>query len=182
MPQESIQAGVTIVTFSGDKLLGGPQAGILLGTHAAIERCRQHPLARALRADKYTLAALGATVLHYLRGEAVDEIPVWRMIAAGKEDIRRRAEGCIQALLGWAQSHELTAEIVDGESTVGGGSLPGDVLPTALIALKCAAPDRLIRDLRGAPIPVIARIQDDCVMLDLRTVLDDQMMIDSVTG
>ena len=182
MPQESIQAGATLAAFSGDKLLGGPQAGILVGTHEAIERCRMHPLARALRADKYTLAALGATVLHYLRGEAVHEVPVWRMIAAGKEDIRRRAVCCAQALQGWSQSRALEVEIVDGESTVGGGSLPGDVLPTALIALRGVGPDRLAADLRGTSTPVIARIQDDSVMLDLRTVLDDQMLIDSVIG
>ncbi len=182
MPQESIQAGATMAIFSGDKLLGGPQAGILVGTHEAIERCRMHPLARALRADKYTLAALGATVLHYLRGEAVREVPVWRMIAASKEEIRRRAVCCVQALEGWATSRALHMEIVDGESTVGGGSLPGDVLPTALIALRGAGPDRLAADLRSAPMPVIARIQDEQVMLDLRTVLDDQMLIDSVIG
>jgi L-seryl-tRNA(Ser) seleniumtransferase len=182
MPQESIQAGATLAAFSGDKLLGGPQAGILVGTHEAIERCRMHPLARALRADKYTLAALGATVLHYLRGEAVREVPVWRMIAADKEDIRRRAVCCVQALQGWAQSRALEMKIVNGESTVGGGSLPGDVLPTALISLRGIGPDRLAADLRGASTPVIARIQDDCVMLDLRTVLDDQMLIDSAIG
>ena len=182
MPQESIQAGATVAIFSGDKLLGGPQAGILVGTRDAIERCRAHPLARALRADKYTLAALGATVLHYLRDEAVREVPVWRMIAASEEDIRRRAVCCVKVLEGWATSRALHMEIVDGASTVGGGSLPGDVLPTALIALRGIGPDRLAADLRSASTPVIARIQDDRVMLDLRTVLDDQMLIDSVIG
>jgi L-seryl-tRNA(Ser) seleniumtransferase len=180
MPQESIRAGATVAVFSADKLLGGPQAGIMIGTREAIERCRVHPLARALRADKYTLAALGATVLHYLRGEAEREIPVWRMIAMPKNEIRRRAEYCQHALQGWADRNALRMELVDGESTIGGGSLPGEVLPTVLLALRGAAPDQLAADLRQTPVPVITRIRDDCVLLDLRTVLDDQQMIDSV--
>ena len=180
MPQESLRAGATVAVFSADKLLGGPQAGIMVGTREAIGRCRAHPLARALRADKYTLAALGATVPHYLRGEAEREIPIWRMIAMPKDEIRRRAECCQRALQGWADHNALRMELIDGESTIGGGSLPGEVLPTVLIALRGDSPDQLAADLRKAPVPVIARIRDDCVLLDLRTVLDDQQMIDSV--
>ena len=182
MPQESIQAGAAVVTFSGDKLLGGPQAGILVGKQEYVDLCRRHPLARAMRADKYTLAALGATVLHYLGGEAVREVPVWHMIAASKEEIRQRASCCVNEISAWAQSRALEVLMVDGESTVGGGSLPGDVLPTVLIRLRGTSPELLLSKLRAATTPIIARIHDDAVVLDLRTVLDDQALITSLTN
>lgn len=188
MVQESVKAGVDVVAFSGDKLLGGPQAGILVGKREAIERCRRHPLARACRADKFTLAALGATLLHYARGEAQREVPVVRMMALTKDDIRVRAEQVLVALNQQLKAHGLVASIMDGESTVGGGSLPGDTLPTAVLGLRTTDPstssgqthrrqtaDGLLDQLRNAG--VIARIKDDCVLLDLRTVLDDAQLV-----
>ncbi|MCL5994652.1 MAG: L-seryl-tRNA(Sec) selenium transferase [Chloroflexi bacterium] len=182
MPQESVRAGADIVTFSGDKLMGGPQAGLIVGRGDMVERCRRHPLARAFRADKYTLAALGATALHYLRGEAIREIPVWRMIALGQDDVRRRAQRCVERLDPWLQARSLRATIVAGESTVGGGSLPGETLPTALIALQGGQPAELAKQLRMATTPVITRIRDDQVLLDLRTVFDDDALIAAVSA
>jgi L-seryl-tRNA(Ser) seleniumtransferase len=180
MPQESLRAGASIVTFSGDKLLGGPQAGILVGTRLLIEQCRKHPLARAFRADKYTLAALGATVLHYLRGEAAREVPVWRMIALPADDIRRRAKRMLAGLTDWCQARSVQADTIPGESTIGGGSLPGQTLPTTLIALRADQPDALAADLRRAPTPVITRIREGRVLLDLRTVLNDRLLVNSI--
>jgi L-seryl-tRNA(Ser) seleniumtransferase len=182
MPQESLRDGVAIVTFSGDKLLGGPQAGILAGKHAAIERCRSHPLARAFRVDKYTLSALGATLMHYLRGEAQQEVPVWRMIAMPKGQVNSRAACFVQDMHSWLTRHGLTADLVDGVSAIGGGSVPGGTLPTSLVALRTAQPNKLAAAMRAATVPIIARIQDDSVVLDLRTVLDDQALINSLNS
>lgn len=182
MPQESVAAGADIVTFSGDKLLGGPQAGIMLGKRELIELCRAHPLARAFRIDKYSLAALSATLLHYLRGEATREVPTLRMLSLGAREIRLRAEACVHAIEPWLHSQSISAAIVDGESTVGGGSLPGQMLPTALIALSCTNAVALLRQMRQSYPPVIGRIQDDRVLLDLRTVIDDVALISSLTS
>jgi L-seryl-tRNA(Ser) seleniumtransferase len=184
MPQDSVKAGASIVAFSGDKLLGGPQAGIMVGQREWIEKCRRHPLARAFRADKFTLAALGATLMHYARGEAQRDVPVIRMMAMRKDEIAQRAEKVILALGAWFLAHQLRAELIDGESTVGGGSLPGETLPTTLIALSPAgaqhvAPLQLQSMLRDAG--VIARIKDDRVLLDLRTVLDDPLLVVRLT-
>lgn len=177
MPQDSLRAGAAIVTFSGDKLLGGPQAGIMLGRRAWIERCRRHPLARAFRADKFTLAGLSATLLHYTRGEAQHEVPVIRMLAMSKADITRRATQVSARIADWLLTNGLRAELVDGESTVGGGSLPGETLPTTLIALTSDArsPHEILAALRARG--VIARISNDRVMLDMRTVLDDDELV-----
>jgi L-seryl-tRNA(Ser) seleniumtransferase len=175
MPQESVRAGVDVTAFSGDKLLGGPQAGILLGTREAIERCRRHPLARAFRADKFTLAALQATVLHYARGEAVREVPVLRMLAATPAQLQARAEDAARALSAWAASQGVRIDIIDALSTVGGGSLPGETLPTRALALSCASPGALQAELRARG--VIARIHDGRVLLDLRTVLADSLLV-----
>jgi L-seryl-tRNA(Ser) seleniumtransferase len=164
--QESLQAGAGIVTFSGDKLLGGPQAGILVGSVELLARLRRHPLARALRADKLCLAALEATLLHYLRDEATREIPVWQMISARPIDLQARARS-------WAERLG-QGQVVDSRSTVGGGSLPEETLPTCCLALPAAHPQRFLEHLRAAPVPVIARIEEDRVLLDPRTVLPDQ--------
>lgn len=172
MAQDSVAAGADVVCFSGDKLLGGPQAGIMVGRRAAIERCRTHPLARAFRADKLTLAALDATLLHYARGEAEHDVPVLRMLAATPAEIETRARRVLATL-----PDALHAEIVDAHSTVGGGSLPGEMLPTRTIALSDAQPNRLAARLRAAPTPVVARVSADRVLLDLRTVLDDDALI-----
>ena len=163
--QESIAAGVDLLCFSGDKLLGGPQAGIILGKADAVDRLKAHPLARALRVDKLTYAALLATLAQYRRGEALTQIPVWRMISRSLDDIAATAQR-------WAK---LTGgAVVAGESTVGGGSLPGATLPTRLLALDCPAPEALKTALRQAEPPVIARIAAGQVLLDPRTVLPQQ--------
>lgn len=177
MPQDSLRAGAAIVTFSGDKLLGGPQAGIMLGRREWIERCRQHPLARAFRADKFTLAGLSATLRHYARGEAHREVPVIRMLAMPKSGIAQRAHQVSARIADWLSANGLRAELIDGESTVGGGSLPGETLPTTLIALTSDArsPHEILAALRARG--VIARISSDRVTLDLRTVLDDDELV-----
>jgi L-seryl-tRNA(Ser) seleniumtransferase len=168
--QDSVQAGATLVTFSGDKLLGGPQAGLIVGKQAAVARLRQHPLTRALRVDKTTLAALAATLSHYLRGQAQEKTPVWRMIAAQPEDLAARAREWAERL----RAAGLRAEIWLGESTVGGGSLPGETLPTHLLALPGLPADRLAANLRRQDPPIVARIVQDAVCLDPRTVLPEQ--------
>jgi len=162
---ESLAAGADLVAFSGDKLLGGPQAGILIGRRDLIDRLKQHPLARAVRADKLCLAALTATLDHYRRGEAVQKIPVWQMIARPLDDLRATAER-------WAAA--LGGSVIAGESAVGGGSLPGETLPTALLALDVPAPDAFAARLRGADTPIIARIAEGRVLFDPRTVLPGQ--------
>ena len=131
MPQESIAAGADVVCFSGDKLLGGPQAGILVGKAAVLQRISKHPLMRAIRIDKMTLAALEATLRHYQREEAETHIPIWRMIAASPGSIAGRAASWVSTL----QKYGIPARMQRGESTVGGGSLPGETLPTTLLAL-----------------------------------------------
>jgi L-seryl-tRNA(Ser) seleniumtransferase len=164
--QESLQNGADLVCFSGDKLLGGPQAGILAGRSDLVARLKKHPLARAVRADKLCLAALSATLLHYLKDEAEREVPIWRMIAAPLDALQARAGR-------WRQ--ELgRGEVIPGESTVGGGSLPGETLPTALLALDLPGPNRFLAHLRAAIPPVIARTQADRVVLDPRTVLEEE--------
>ena len=164
--QESLRCGAALVAFSGDKLLGGPQAGILVGAKAQIDRLRRHPLARAIRPDKLCLAALAATLIHYLRDEATREIPVWRMIAARPEDLRARASV-------WATTLR-SGEVIQGQSTIGGGSLPEETLPTWLLALETPQPNRMTDRLRLSPVPVIARVEEDRVVFDPRTVLPEQ--------
>jgi len=171
--QETVAAGVDICCFSGDKLLGGPQAGIIVGRAAQIERVRKHPLMRALRVDKMTYAALEATLAEYAAGRAATTIPVQRMLTMTGEAIRVRAEvlaAAIRAIDGWH------AEIVAGRSAIGGGSAPGVELPTWLVAIAKdgLTPDALAERLRRLTPPIIARIEQDRLVLDLRTVLSDQ--------
>lgn len=168
--QQSVAAGADLITFSGDKLLGGPQAGIVVGRAELVERLRRHPMARALRVDKLTLAALEATLYSYRRGRAVQEIPVWRMIAAPIAELQARAAGW-QTFLA---AQGIVAEVHTGESAVGGGSLPGETLPTALLAIDHPAPDAIAAALRRQPTPVICRIQQDRLLFDPRTVLPEQ--------
>jgi L-seryl-tRNA(Ser) seleniumtransferase len=154
------------VCFSGDKLLGGPQAGIIVGKAELIAKIRKHPLARAVRADKLTLAGLGATLLHYVKGEAVDKIPVWRMIAASEGEVRARAE---------AWSRRLGTGVVQpAHSTLGGGSMPGESLPTYVLGIGAPHPDRLVTRLRRQKPPIIARTEKGTVLLDPRTVDSEQ--------
>ncbi|HHS97618.1 MAG TPA: L-seryl-tRNA(Sec) selenium transferase [Chloroflexi bacterium] len=170
MVQESVEAGAAVVCFSGDKLLGGPQAGIIVGRAEFVDPLKRHPLARALRVDKLCLAALQATLLHYLRGEATRDVPVWRMIGASVAEIDRRARRWRRRL----RRVGIEAVLVDGRSTVGGGSLPGETLPTRLVALPVADPDGVAAALRAADPPVVARIEDDRLLLDPRTVLPEE--------
>lgn len=167
--QESLAAGVDIVCFSGDKLLGGPQAGIIVGKKELIEKVRKHPLARAVRADKLSLAGLTATLLHYLKAEAEQEIPIVRMMSLTPEQVRGRAEAWLTALG--------AGEVIKSESTVGGGSLPEESMPTFVLALKVKSPDKFLKRLREATPPVIARTENDAVLLDPRTVLDDGALL-----
>jgi len=168
--QESLAAGADLAMFSGDKLLGGPQAGIIVGRRDLVERLRRHPLARAMRMDKATIAALTATLVHYLRGEALEKLPVWRMISGPLDGIQRRARR-------WARAIGEPAKLVDGRSMVGGGSLPEESLPTKLVAIPSADGGYvtdLARRLRQSDPPVVARIERDALLLDPRTVLPQQ--------
>ncbi len=172
--QESLAAGADLVCFSGDKLLGGPQAGIIVGKADLVAKLRKHPLARAIRADKLCLAALTATLLHYLKDEAEREIPIWRMISTPIETIRARAESWREAI-GFG-------EVVASQSTVGGGSLPGETLPTFVLSLAVPHPTRFMARLRVARPPVIACLENDRILLDPRTVAveDERMVIESL--
>jgi L-seryl-tRNA(Ser) seleniumtransferase len=164
--QESLAAGCDLVCFSGDKLLGGPQAGIIVGKAELIAKMEKHPLTRALRADKLCLAALSATLNHYLKGEAESQIPVWQMISSTHQEMTARATAWKEAL---GQGN-----VINGESTVGGGSLPEETLPTSLLALEVRNPDGFLATLRRMDPPLIARIENDQVVLDPRTVLSGQ--------
>jgi L-seryl-tRNA(Ser) seleniumtransferase len=174
--QESVAAGVDLVTASGDKLLGGPQAGLIFGRKALIEQLKKHPLIRALRVDKTTLAALQATLLAYLEQRATDEIPVWRMISAQESSLVRRARKWRRSLRTNQDLAAVSIEIVKTVSTVGGGSLPGQTLPTRALAIALDSPDALVERLRQASDgpPVIARIENNQVIFDPRTVLPEQ--------
>jgi L-seryl-tRNA(Ser) seleniumtransferase len=178
MPQESLRAGADLVTFSGDKLLGGPQAGIILGKQEYVARLKKHPLARALRVDKLTLSALQATLLHYLKNEAPQKIPIWQMISAQPDALEAKANA-------WGErwrARGLDARVVPSQSTVGGGSLPGEALPTRAVALVVASPDAFVKALRENDPPIIARIENDAVLLDPRTVLphDEAALLEGV--
>jgi len=166
MVQESLEDGADLVCFSGDKLLGGPQAGVIVGKRVLVDKLKKHPLARAIRADKMCLSAMTATLLHYLKGEAESQVPVWRMISMPVEDIRARAEGLARQLG--------KGEIIPGESTVGGGSLPGETLATYTLALTVRSPNRFQSRLRSVDPPVIARLEKNRIILDPRTVLPEQ--------
>ena len=166
MIQESLAAEVDLVCFSGDKLLGGPQAGIILGKSNLVNKLKKHPLARAIRADKLCLSALSATLLHYLKSEALAEIPVWSMISQPPDKIQERAKAWVKSLG--------QGTIIEGKSTVGGGSLPGETLPTWLVAFNVPHPNKLLADLRNSKPPIIARLEDDRLVLDPRTVMFHQ--------
>jgi L-seryl-tRNA(Ser) seleniumtransferase len=166
MVQEAIHQGADLVCFSGDKLLGGPQAGILVGKSALLAKIRKHPLARAVRADKLCLAGLEATLLHYRKHEAQTHIPIWRMIATPLATLQARAAAW-QATLNWG-------EVRPGRSTIGGGSLPEETLPTALLALPLTRLNHWLAWLHAYRPAIIARIQDDELVFDPRTVLPEQ--------
>jgi L-seryl-tRNA(Ser) seleniumtransferase len=177
---EAVREGADVVTFSGDKLLGGPQAGLAVGRSEHIAALRAHPLMRALRPDKLTIAALLATLETYRDGTAEEELPVWRMIAAAPRAIAARARSLVAAL----GSAAIPAEVIEVRSTVGGGSLPEETQPSFAVAIGGAPATRLAQALRSADPPVIARIVDERVALDLRSVLpeDDEVLARAVTG
>ncbi|MGH2537987.1 MAG: L-seryl-tRNA(Sec) selenium transferase [Candidatus Promineifilaceae bacterium] len=167
---DAIAAGADVVCFSGDKLVGGPQAGILCGRAAPIAALKRHPLARAVRSDKLTLAALGETLAAHLSGRAAREIPVWRMIARSLQEIDQTAEAWAAR---WAAAG-IQAEVTDGLSTVGGGSLPGSSLPSRVVAIRTRSEERLAAALRANRPAVLARVAGGRLLLDPRTVLPTQ--------
>ena len=171
MPQESVRAGMGLAFFSGDKLLGGPQAGIVVGRRDLVSRLARHPLARAVRIDKLSLASLTATLVHYLKGEAEREVPVWRMISATPDALRERAERWRAALPG-------AYSICESRSAIGGGSLPGETLPTWVLTLNASGmpggADGVMKRMRDGRPPVIARVDDENVLFDPRTVGPDE--------
>ena len=176
MPQESIEAGASLAFFSGDKLLGGPQAGIIVGKSEGVEVVSKHPLARAVRIDKGSLAALNATLLHYLKNEATSKIPIWDMISRSPESLVGRAEAWRSAIGG-------PTAVTSGESTVGGGSLPGETLPTFVLSIDATkisgGANSLAANLRRGTPPIVGRIDAERVLLDPRTVpphLDDALV------
>jgi L-seryl-tRNA(Ser) seleniumtransferase len=176
-PQESIKDGAGLVFFSGDKLLGGPQAGIVVGKKELVDVLARHPLARAVRIDKLSLASLTATLVHYLRGEAEREIPVWRMISTPEDQLKKRAKS-------WQSSLECPSSVEQSRSAVGGGSLPGETLPSWVLSVDCqeTGAEGIMGRLRECNPPVIARIENNRVLLDPRTVLpeEDGPMLDSL--
>jgi L-seryl-tRNA(Ser) seleniumtransferase len=174
MVPQSVAAGAGLVFFSGDKLVGGPQAGLIVGQKELITRLRRHPLARAARIDKIRLAGLAVTLAHYLKGEALQKIPVWSMISRPLAEIERRARTWAEALGGQAQ-------VIDGESMVGGGSLPGSTLPSKLVAIGSPGKKKgtslaqtLAQRLRSQETPIIGRITGDVLLLDPRTVFPEE--------
>lgn len=181
MVQQSIKAGAALVFFSGDKLFGGPQAGIIVGKRQYVDKLRRHPLARAVRIDKIRLAGLIATLRHYIKGEAAEKIPVWKMISMPLDAIEKR-------VMAWSKVAGGKAEVIDGESMVGGGSLPGGTLPTKLLAIGTGAKktSRHIKELNDAlrrqEVPVISRVQGNTLLLDPRTVMpeDDNVVVESL--
>ncbi len=180
--RESVVAGVSVISFSGDKLLGGPQAGIIVGDKELIARIRKHPMFRALRVDKLTIAALEATLLAYLRGAGAsghDAIPAIGMIRSSSKEIAARAKNIIELLRAKISADTAKFQIREAESVIGGGSTPGQLLPTQVISIECLRcsstelEERLRAGVFGG-IAIIARVEDDRLILDLRTVFPEQ--------
>ena len=167
-PRERLDARADIVTFSGDKLVGGPQAGLIAGRADLIARMRRDPLARAMRPDKTTLAAVAATLALYRAGRAALDIPVWRMLATSTDQLRARATRIAARLPG------RPIEIVSVDSTVGGGALPGQTLPSVGFRIEVPSPSRLAAELRRGEPCVVGRIEGGALWLDLRTVVPDE--------
>jgi L-seryl-tRNA(Ser) seleniumtransferase len=187
--RDGVQTGIDVIAFSGDKLLGGPQAGIVVGRRDLVDRVRRHPLMRAVRADKQTYAALEATLALWQREPARTEIPVVRMLLASVDDINRRAQALIkktsEVVLPGDRSKttsEVVFDIIDGHSTIGGGSAPESSLPTKLISIRShdGTAAQLEASLRAGSPPIVARIQHDKVLIDLRTVdaADDDVLLE----
>jgi L-seryl-tRNA(Ser) seleniumtransferase len=168
---DSLGDGVDVVTYSGDKLLGGPQAGLISGRADLVGHMRSNSLFRALRVDKLIYAALEATLLAYVKRDH-DAIPALRMMRLTKEEIGRRAE----AVAAQVRSARLAVEVIDGESVIGGGAAPSSVLPTRLLAVSCEnlSANELAARLRAFDPPIVARVEEGRVLLDLRTVFAEQ--------
>ena len=167
---EALEAGVDLVSFSGDKLVGGPQAGIIAGRHELVDRIRKHPLFRVLRPDKLAYAALEATVQAYRNGEMFETVPVLRQLVLSPDTIGERATQLVGAVGGLER---LKVEITDGYSMLGGGAAAATDIPTRLISMthaRLSARELMDRLRMDTEVPVIARIEDDAVLLDLRTV------------
>jgi len=171
--REIVESGVDVVSFSGDKLLGSTQAGMIAGKHAIVSQLRKHPLYRALRSDKLRLAALEATLVSHLKDVAHVEVPVIQMLSLTASELEQRARSFIDAL----PQTELTFELVPGESAIGGGAGPTSTLPTTLIAIThpSRSAQEIEHQLRGSSPPIIARIAEGKVLLDLRTVFDSEI-------
>lgn len=180
MPQESVRAGVGLGFFSGDKLLGGPQAGIIVGNRDLVAKVASHPLARAVRIDKLSMAALSATLLHYIRGEATSTVPIWMMISKTVDDLNATAQR-------WRDAVGQGAAVGDSRSAIGGGSLPGETLPSRVLSIDATklhgGAAALMSELRQGVPPIVARIEDEKVLLDPRTVLpeDEDSLVDTLT-
>jgi L-seryl-tRNA(Ser) seleniumtransferase len=171
--RDIIETGVDVTSFSGDKLLGSVQAGLIVGKHALVSRLRKHPLYRALRSDKIRLAALEATLVSHQRDTAQSEVPVIRMLSLTGEELRQRVQSIVDVL----NTSELRIELLDGESALGGGAGPTSTFPTTLIGIshqEKSAQD-IEHQLRASSPPIISRISEGKVLLDLRTVFEDQL-------
>jgi L-seryl-tRNA(Ser) seleniumtransferase len=178
-PMDAVDAGVDLVCFSGDKLLGGPQSGIILGSGKWVECLRKHPLYRALRVDKIVIGGLENLILTYLKKEAPDKIPHWKMIKASLDDLKTRAEKIKKTL----EESDVQLSAAQSRSTVGGGSLPGETLPTYVVSFDSQlSADQLSEKFRSLPTPVIGRIENDKFTLDLRTIFphQDETLIKSI--
>ena len=179
-PQDSVESGIPITCFSGDKLLGGPQCGIISGTNNFISKIKKHPLTRALRVDKMTLAALHSTLLHYINGEVEEKIPIWKMISMPLEKIEKRAYYL-------AKEIGEIATVTDSLSTVGGGSLPGETIHSKSLRINCESinggANLLSQNLRNAPTPVIGKIENEHILFDPRTVFvnQDEILLQSIS-
>ncbi len=184
LPQDSLKCGAHLVTFSGDKLMGGPQAGMVVGRGDLVEECRRNPMARALRVDRVTLAALQATLMLYLEPERLPErLPTLKMMSTPAEEIRKRAERIAEAVAQAAGS-AAKVEVADDESRIGGGALPGSAIPTyaVVISLRDLSADDFVCELRKGEVPVVGRISEGNVVLDPRTVKtsQDDLLIDLI--
>lgn len=179
-PQDALNSGISITCFSGDKLLGGPQCGILSGNSDLISKIKSHALARALRVDKMTLAALHSTLIHYLNEEVDQKIPIWKMISMPLKNIEKRAND-------WAKQLGEIATVENSLSTIGGGSLPGETIKSMSLCINCeplpGGANLLAQNLRNAPTAVIGKIENERILFDPRTVLidHDEILLQSIS-
>ena len=180
-PRDSLNSGVSLVCFSGDKLLGGPQAGILAGTKDLIERIRRNPLFRALRLDKLTLSVLESTLISHLSETTTQDIPLMQMLHQPTSNIGERAQAIANQL---KLPHSVNMQIIDGQSMIGGGCTPDQVIPTRLLAFSGSelSLSKLEERLRTGSPPIASRLENDCLLLDLRTVLpeDDKQVFETL--